>query len=1717
MSIKANSRQHKYKILLLLGIVSAVFFVLNVRFTEQVKAETAVCTTSAGVQNGISVAPSHGQSFYIDTGASPKLDAGYVGYRVTNNTGSTQNDLWTEAANFTGGVLGLSNALDRYQRVRSLNTGTTSASYFLLKANAATTTPQTHHLKVWDGRPDLPSSTMLYDCVYTFTSVKETIKAAANKVSDTGYGLSAAIEVSNTTPEVGQTITISVEGSSGTIGAGASPDGSIVWLTPAAVSSWPTRSLRLESVSVTFERGSAWSGGNSSLVTYTDQLMISNAQDCLKKGANTTTCTGGTGNASAEYRAFYTFRVVGVPTSTVKAVPVAQIASGTQIKHADITGAGSTIDIGFSSVAINASLTKSVTNTTGLQTVMCGSSCIVPGGANGATYAAVPYRLTASSTTATSVAVDEIVDRPQSGVIYKPGSARITDIGRTNTSINDPSYIDSEAELHPRPLHFIGPFNLSSSTTANLDYQMWVPVGSYTNTAFAKIGDLLIGASASSMSKVEVTSDGSGTVGVVNTTEDLGIVATTEPASNVTSSAAVINGTVDPNGANPLTAQFQYASNPSFSGSTTVIATTPTSGSLNGLSTPTNVSFNLTGLSSNTTYYYRVIAGSAQGEVLSFTTDAVLAPPTVTTTSATGISSTAATLNGTINPNLTNILLIRYIYGTDATLSSGATTLTLDDGAGGNLTASGSSTQPFSATVTGLTASATYYYKIRACTTSNCSTFYDGSITSFTAQNPPTNPVLGVIKTEDDADNIVTPGQSITYTVRITNTGGSTGTTSFIDTIPSGMGTPSNLTYTNCGSASSNYSAPNLTISSLTVTTSNSCIVTYTVAVNTPLNEGMTLTNSVDVAAANEGGNNPAAVSSSTLTVNATPDLSTSTKSVTDNNGGTVKPGDTLTYMITLKNSGDGQASNVSVADTIDSDTHSLSNVTQANCGSSSNSSTGSQLNLTNISVSVGTHCIITFDVVVKSPLNENTAITNMATISASSEGGLGAAPSSSTLYIDATPNLVVTHSENDPDDIVHPNQSIGYTIKIQNNGDGQSSGIAISSIVSSYMVITPESFTITSCGSPTNSSTSGNVNLSGITIGSGSTCIIMYDAAVKSTVVDGTVIESTVDVGQASEGGNTPAPSSANALTVSIIDNPSGTHFLSGTTDLSCSGISATNSLRIAWNSVSQAARYEVLLDGSTIVDAASNTFYDWTLPAVDGTHTFAVRSIDSYTNASSWSADCSVTLDQTAPTVTAGSDQTKRSGFNQIDSSATDSTSGIARYDWTKVSGPGAISFTDPSTLHPDVSASADGTYVIELTVTDSAGNSATDTFKLIWDTTSPSVDAGFNKSANVSFTQTSASASDSLIGIASYSWSKLSGPGTVSFTTSADLKPQISASADGTYVLQLLITDKLGNSASDTFTLIWDKTAPAVDAGLDKTTSAVFKQSSASANDETSSLATYLWTKVSGPGEVTFNDTALLHPIISASANGTYVLRLTATDTVGNSASDTFTLIWATPLLTPNDDDGATDTEEQAAPNRGDANNDGLQDSEQKNVTSFLNPMTNSYAILENIDSCQNTNVNQMSTGDLRSADGNYLYPAGLMNFTLVCGNPGMTVRVNQYFYGITSTNVVARKYDSRTNTYSTIPSAEISVVTIDGQQVIKISYDITDGGPLDEDGEVNGTIVDPSGPAVLNSHIGVPNTGLAPQSLGNPLTSGAIGLFAWTVGFYLLRRKAGNRTI
>ncbi|MBX4201008.1 carboxypeptidase-like regulatory domain-containing protein [Candidatus Parcubacteria bacterium] len=89
------------------------------------------------------------------------------------------------------------------------------------------------------------------------------------------------------------------------------------------------------------------------------------------------------------------------------------------------------------------------------------------------------------------------------------------------------------------------------------------------------------------------------------------------------------------------------------------------------------------------------------------------------------------------------------------------------------------------------------------------------------------------------------------------------------------------------------------------------------------------------------------------------------------------------------------------------------------------------------------------------------------------------------------------------------------------------------------------------------------------------------------------------------------------------------------------------------------------------------------------------------------------------------------------------------------------------------------------------------------------------------------------------------------------------------------------------------------PSVDAGADQTKGASFTQTG-SASTTNGSISTYAWTKTSGSGAITFGAASLSSTSISADANGTYILRLTATDGGGFSNYDEFTLTWDTSVI-------------------------------------------------------------------------------------------------------------------------------------------------------------------------------------------------------------------------
>ncbi len=174
---------------------------------------------------------------------------------------------------------------------------------------------------------------------------------------------------------------------------------------------------------------------------------------------------------------------------------------------------------------------------------------------------------------------------------------------------------------------------------------------------------------------------------------------TTAVATNVSQTSLTLNGSATPNGA-ATNAWFEW-------GSSYALGNTTGSQSIGSGSSPQSFSATLSGLSPNTTYYFRAVAqnsaGAASGSIFSATTQfgSSQAAPTVWTNAATSVYQSTAALNGQVNPN-SNFTTAWFEWG--ASSSFGNTTASQSMG-------SGNASVGFSATLTNLSSNTNYFYR----------------------------------------------------------------------------------------------------------------------------------------------------------------------------------------------------------------------------------------------------------------------------------------------------------------------------------------------------------------------------------------------------------------------------------------------------------------------------------------------------------------------------------------------------------------------------------------------------------------------------------------------------------------------------------------------------------------------------------------------------------------------------------------------------------------------------------------------------------------------------------------------------------------------------------------------------------------------------------------------------------------------------------------------
>jgi hypothetical protein len=178
----------------------------------------------------------------------------------------------------------------------------------------------------------------------------------------------------------------------------------------------------------------------------------------------------------------------------------------------------------------------------------------------------------------------------------------------------------------------------------------------------------------------------------------------TQAASSTTETSATLNATVNPEGGEVSECKVEYGTTSAYGSSAACVPSPPGSGT-----SPIAVSASVTGLTANTTYHFRIVAknsvGKSEGSDETFKTPPI-PPPSVVTKPASEVTQTSATLNATVNPNGVEVSECKFEYGSTTAYGSSAPC--------SSLPGSGSSPVAVSASVTGLSASTSYHFRVDA-------------------------------------------------------------------------------------------------------------------------------------------------------------------------------------------------------------------------------------------------------------------------------------------------------------------------------------------------------------------------------------------------------------------------------------------------------------------------------------------------------------------------------------------------------------------------------------------------------------------------------------------------------------------------------------------------------------------------------------------------------------------------------------------------------------------------------------------------------------------------------------------------------------------------------------------------------------------------------------------------------------------------------------------
>jgi Secretion system C-terminal sorting domain len=364
--------------------------------------------------------------------------------------------------------------------------------------------------------------------------------------------------------------------------------------------------------------------------------------------------------------------------------------------------------------------------------------------------------------------------------------------------------------------------------------------------------------------------------------------------------------------------------------------------------------------------------------------------------------------------------------------------------------------------------------------------------------------------------------------------------------------------------------------------------------------------------------------------------------------------------------------------------------------------------------------------------------------------------------------------------------------------------------------------------------------------------------------------------------------PPTANAGGTITITLPVNSSNLNGTASISNGG----GALQYNWTKISGPASFTI--SGQTTAT-----------PLVSGLAqgTYQVQLTVTDTNSLSSSSVATIIVQPApVPVANAGSDITITLPVNSatLDGSAsTTPAGGSITYAWTKISGPASFSITGENTANPIISNLTAGVYEMNLTVTNVQGISAQAVVSVTVITPTPPV-----ANAGSAVTLLLPVNSVALNGAASYdpggssitySWAEIAGSTSAfSITGNTTTTPLISNLAEGTYQVQLTVTNTAGVSATSVVNITVNLPLLSVaSAGHDTTINfpnGIATLDGSSSYSPNGTITSYHWVQFSGPTTSKIDNSSAAKTTATGMEPGVYIFQLIVADNYGQTSSTT-----------------------------------------------------------------------------------------------------------------------------------------------------------------------------------------------------------------------------------